>query len=54
MKKINSHYYLNNVLTTWTQFNKGHRRFVEALQELINENKLLKTELEMYEQEHRR
>lgn len=49
-KEINAHEYLNNVLTTWTQFCKGHRLIVEAIESLLNENKLLKAELKKYKQ----
>lgn len=45
-KKVNAHEYLNTVLKSWTRFCKTHRLIAESIQEVLNENKLLKAELD--------
>ena len=38
--------YLAKVLKKWEKFCKGHRRFEQALIEILRENQQLKTEIE--------
>lgn len=41
---MNSKKYIENVLKNWSEFCKGHKRFEEALKNLITENIQLKEE----------
>ena len=37
--------YLRNVLSTWTRFCKTHKRFANAISQVIEENERLKAEI---------
>lgn len=45
-EKINSVEYLENVLVSWDEFCKQHGKFEEALRDVLEENKRLKTQLQ--------
>jgi hypothetical protein len=47
-KETNPLEYLERVLKEWDMFCKSHRLIAESIQAILNENKLLKAELDCY------
>lgn len=46
MKTKTPYEYLTKVLTQWGEFCKGHRRFEQAIKDILAENERLKAEIE--------
>lgn len=51
MKKINSIDYLRNVIKNWRSFSKGHRLFVQAIDDVLKLVNYQETKIEMLNKE---